>query len=211
MRPSVLPFVTLSVVVCCIRVSSVVIVAYASTELEGANGTLLWKGRRKAAIGVVGALAASCYDFPAMLEPGVDIIEIDRIDRALAKFGPRFLRRVYTPLEAAFCRGRTSELAARFAAKEAVMKALGTGARGVAWREIEVLPNHRGKPLVYLHGRAQKRAERIGLDEIDISMSHSRDFAVAFVAARSRDLEPDRDVWRAKFSEILRDRGLLDA
>ena len=142
---------------------------------------------------------------------GVDIIEIERIERALTKFGQRFLRRVYTDLEAAFCRGRTSELAARFAAKEAVMKALGTGARGVAWREIEVLPNHRGKPLVYLHGRAQKRAERIGLDEIDISMSHSRDFAVAFVAGRSRDLEPDRDVWRAKFAGILRERGLLDA
>ena len=142
---------------------------------------------------------------------GVDIIEIKRIERALAKFGPRFLRRVYTELEAAFCRGRTSELAARFAAKEAVMKALGTGARGVAWHEIEVLPNHRGKPLVYLHGRAQKRAQRIGLGELDISMSHSRDFAVAFVAARSRDLEPDRDAWRAKFAGILRERGLLDA
>jgi hypothetical protein len=73
-----------------------------------------------------------------------------------------------------------------------------------------VLPNHRGKPLVYLHGRAQKRAERIGLDEIDISMSHSRDFAVAFVAGRSRDLEPDREAWRAKFAGILRERGLLD-
>ncbi len=141
---------------------------------------------------------------------GVDIIEIERIERALAKFGNRFLRRVYTPLEAAFCRGRTSELAARFAAKEAVMKALGTGARGVAWREIEVLPNHRGKPLVYLHGRAKERAQRIGLEEIDISMSHSRDFAVAFVAARSRDLEPEREAWRAKFAGILRDRGLLD-
>ena len=140
---------------------------------------------------------------------GVDIIEIERIEQALAKFGKRFLRRVYTPLEAAFCRGRVSELAARFAAKEAVMKALGTGARGVAWREIEVLPNHRGKPLVYLHGRAQKRAERIGLDEIDISLSHSRDFAVAFVVGRSRDLEPDRAAWRAKFEGIMRERGLL--
>jgi len=156
-------------------------------------------------------LAPSCYDFPAMLATGVDIIEIERIERALANFGPRFLRRVYTQLEAAFCRGRTSELAARFAAKEAVMKALGTGARGVAWREIEVLPNHRGKPLVYLHGRARERAERIGLDELDISMSHSRAFAVAFVVGRSRDLEPDRAAWRTKFAGILRERGLLDA
>ena len=141
---------------------------------------------------------------------GVDIIEIERVQAALAKFGERFLKRVYTDLEVAACRGRVSELAARFAAKEAVMKALGTGARGVAWREIEVLPNHRGKPLVYLHGRAEKRAERIGLDELDISLSHSRDFAVAFVVGRSRDLEPDRAAWRVKFEGIMRERGLLD-
>jgi holo-[acyl-carrier protein] synthase len=140
---------------------------------------------------------------------GVDIVEIERVEKALARFGERFLSRVYTPLEAAFCRGRVSELAARFAAKEAVMKALGTGARGVAWREIEVLPNHRGKPLVYLHGRAKQRAERINLEELDISMSHSREYAVAFVVGRSRDLQPDRDVWRAEFAEIMRERGLL--
>jgi len=142
---------------------------------------------------------------------GVDIIEIERIQQTLARFGPRFLGRVYTKLEVAFCRGRVSELAARFAAKEAVMKALGTGARGVAWREIEVLPNHRGKPMVYLHGRANERAERIGLAEIDISMSHSREYAVAFVVGKSRDLEPDRPAWREKFTAILRERGLLDA
>jgi holo-[acyl-carrier protein] synthase len=91
------------------------------------------------------------------------------------------------------------------------MKALGTGARGVAWREIEVLPNHRGKPMVYLHGRANERAERIGLAEIDISMSHSREYAVAFVVGKSRDLEPDRPAWREKLTAILRERGLLDA
>jgi holo-[acyl-carrier protein] synthase len=140
---------------------------------------------------------------------GVDIIEISRIEAALNKFGDRFLQRVYTPLEAAFCRGRTSELAARFAAKEAVMKALGTGAKGVAWREIEILPNHRGKPLVYLHGRAQARAERIALSGIDISMSHSRELAVAFVVGVSHDLQRDREEWRERFSGILRERGLL--
>ena len=89
------------------------------------------------------------------------------------------------------------------------MKALGTGARGVAWREIEILPNHRGKPLVYLHGRAQVRAERIDLEGIDISLSHSRELAVAMVVAESRDLEPDRDAWRERFAGILRERGLL--
>jgi len=141
---------------------------------------------------------------------GVDVIEIERVEAALARFGERFLRRVYTAEEAAFCRGRVHELAARFAAKEAVMKALGTGARGVAWREIEVLPNHRGKPLVYLYGRARARAERIGLAGLDVSMSHSREYAVAFVVGQSRDLEPDRPGWRRKLIGILRERGLLE-
>jgi holo-[acyl-carrier protein] synthase len=141
---------------------------------------------------------------------GVDIIEIERVEAALGRFGERFLSRVYTVVEVAFCRGRAHELAARFAAKEAVMKALGTGARGVAWREIEVLPNHRGKPLVYLYGRARERAERIGLTGIDVSLSHSREYAVAFVVGQSEDLEPDRERWRLKLIGILRERGLME-
>lgn len=140
---------------------------------------------------------------------GVDIIEIHRVQAVLDRHGPRFLGRVYTPLEVAYCRGRVSEIAARFAAKEAVMKALGTGARGLAWSEIEILPNHRGKPLVYLHGNAAARAERIGMAALDVSMSHSREYAVAFVVGTSRDLEPDRATWREKFTNILRERGLL--
>ena len=140
---------------------------------------------------------------------GVDIIEIERVEAALKRFGERFLGRVYTAVEVAFCRGRVHELAARFAAKEAVMKALGTGARGVAWREIEVLPNHRGKPLVYLYGRAKTRAERIGLSGLDVSLSHSREYAVAFVVGQSEDLEPERERWREKLIGILRERGLL--
>ncbi len=140
---------------------------------------------------------------------GVDIIEIARIEASLARFGERFLQRVYTPLEVAFCRGRTSELAARFAGKEAVMKALGTGAHGVAWREIEIIPNHRGKPLVYLHGRARARAERIALEGLDISLTHSRELAIAMVTGLSVDLEPDRDHWRDRFAGILRERGQL--
>jgi holo-[acyl-carrier protein] synthase len=141
---------------------------------------------------------------------GVDIIEIERVGAVLARFGERFLTRVYSDVEAAFCRGRVSELAARFAAKEAVMKALGTGARGVTWREIEVLPNRRGKPLVYLYGRARERAERIGLSGIDVSMSHSREYAVAFVVGHAGEPEPDRDGWREKLIGILRERGLLE-
>src|SRR3989304_6357857 len=90
---------------------------------------------------------------------------------------------------AAFCRGRVHELAARFAAKEAVMKALGTGARGLAWREIEVLPNHRGKPLVYLYGRALERARQIGVDAIEVSLSHSRQLALASVVSVQQNNE----------------------
>ena len=142
---------------------------------------------------------------------GVDIIELERVAAALKRHGGRFLERVYTPLEAAVCHGRLPELAARFAAKEAMMKALGTGARGVAWREIEVLPNRRGKPLVYLHGRAGERAARIGLDGLDVSMSHSRRYAVAFVVASANSTgAADREAWREKLVDIARERGWLE-
>jgi len=112
---------------------------------------------------------------------GIDMVEIERVERALQRWGPRFLTRVYTEAEVRFCRGRVRELAARFAGKEAVMKALGTGARGVRWREIEILPNRRGAPLVYLYGRARARAEELGLDGLVISLSHSRLYALASV------------------------------
>ncbi|MBI4299551.1 MAG: holo-ACP synthase [Chloroflexi bacterium] len=116
-----------------------------------------------------------------MLTTGIDIMEIERIEAALARWGDRFLWRVYSPKEIAFCRGRVPELAVRFAGKEAVMKALGTGARGVGWREIEILPMRGGKPLVHLHGRARSRADALGLGELAISLSHSRIYAVASV------------------------------
>ena len=142
---------------------------------------------------------------------GIDIIEMERVATVLERHGQRFIDRVYTPIEAAICRGRPHELAARFAAKEAVMKALGTGARGVAWREIEVLLNRRGKPLVYLHGHARQRASEIGLDGLDLSMSHSRQHAIAFVVASadSHHAEGDPDRWRERLVDILKERGLL--
>ncbi len=141
---------------------------------------------------------------------GIDIIEIERIKQALDRFGERFLRRVFTPMEVALFRSRPHELAARFAAKEAVMKALGTGARGVAWREIEVLPNRRGKPLVYLHGRARERAQAMGLQGLDVSMAHSRRYAVAMAVGHVRaEDEGHRQRWRLHLGAILRERGLL--
>ncbi len=112
---------------------------------------------------------------------GVDIIEIPRIAKAVGRWGERFLRRIYTEKELRVCRNRISSLAARFAAKEAVMKALGTGRRGVGWHEVEILSDSSGKPVVYLHGRAQNRAKRLKLKGLAVSLSHSRDYAIASV------------------------------
>ena len=122
------------------------------------------------------------------LSAGVDIVELDRIRRVLERHGGRFLTRIYTSEEIARYGERLPELAARFAAKEAVSKALGVGlnhmsAHGIGWREVEVLPDPLGKPVVHLSGRAQLLAEEQDLGEWAISLSHSRDYAVAFVVA----------------------------
>lgn len=118
-----------------------------------------------------------------MHSTGVDIIEVSRIRSALARFGERFLLRVYTDAEIRFCRGRVQELAARFAGKEAVAKALGTGLRGISWRDVEILPDAKGKPNVALHGRARERAMELNLVDFAISLSHLNDHAIAFVVA----------------------------
>ncbi len=110
---------------------------------------------------------------------GTDIIEIERIRDAVDNYGDRFLNRVFTPDELKFCGRRAHTLAAAFASKEAVMKLLGTGNRGVAWREIETLYHPTGKPHIRLNGRAKKQAEALGIKEIDVSLSHSRDNAIA--------------------------------
>lgn len=141
---------------------------------------------------------------------GIDLIETDRVRKVLEKHPERFIRRVYTPAEAAFCRGRVPELAARFAAKEAVMKALGTGARSVAWRDIEVLPDRRGKPLVYLYGGAKRRAEVIGLEAIDISLTHLAEFAMAAVVCTATRPESEPAEARARLVAWLQSRGLLE-
>ena len=122
------------------------------------------------------------------LSAGVDIIELDRIRQALDRYGERFLARLYTSEEIARYGNRLPELAARFAAKEAVSKALGVGinhmsAHGIGWREVEVLPDPLGKPVIRLYGRARQLAEEQGLREWAISLSHGRQHAVAFVVA----------------------------
>jgi len=120
-----------------------------------------------------------------MISVGVDIVEIERIAAALERWDSRFMRRIYTPAEARHCDGRIPELAARFAAKEAISKALGTGLVGIAWSEMEILSDQRGKPEIRLHGRALERARSLGLDEWAISLSHSERDAIAFVVASS--------------------------
>ena len=120
-----------------------------------------------------------------MLVSGVDIIEIHRIRDVAKRYGERFLRRVYTEGEIAYCRDRAPQLAGRFAAKEAVMKALGTGVRGVRWKEIEVLRKRGQAPTVQLHGAALIRAKRLGIDHLSVSLSHSQEYAVAFVVGES--------------------------
>ncbi len=108
---------------------------------------------------------------------GIDIIEISRIKRAITRRGESFLKRVYTGPELALYRTKPASLAARFAGKEAVIKTL--HARGVALREIEILSEPDGRPQVKLYGRAKKQAAELGLSHLAISLSHSREYAVA--------------------------------
>ena len=122
-----------------------------------------------------------------MLITGVDIIEIKRVEKVAFSYGDRFLKRIYTDGEIEYCRGRAPQLASRFAAKEAVMKALGTGIRGVGWRDVEIKRKRGMAPHIKLHGRAKKRASQIGLKGLAISLSHSKEFAVASVIGESTE------------------------
>jgi len=112
-------------------------------------------------------------------ELGIDIIKVERIREALARFGERFSRRVLTEAEQRYVRARPETLAGRWAAKEAVSKVLGLGVRGIGWREIEIERLPTGQPAVRLHGRAARRAEQLGMGRIAVSISHEADYAVA--------------------------------
>jgi holo-[acyl-carrier protein] synthase len=120
-----------------------------------------------------------------MLRTGVDLIEIARVRAAIDAHGDRFLQRVYTESELTCCGQRVESLAARFAAKEAVAKTLGTGLwrDGVAWTDIEVLREASGAPRLILHGAAATIAADLGLHTWSISLSHDRAQAIAFVVA----------------------------
>ena len=120
---------------------------------------------------------------------GIDIAEVPRIRQSIARFGDRFLRRVYTAGEIRYCdskANRVERYAARFAAKEAAMKALGTGWRhGVRWRDIEVANAPSGKPTLNLMGVAREFADRLGVKNISLSITHSGNLALAQVIFES--------------------------
>ena len=112
-------------------------------------------------------------------ELGIDIIKVDRIRAALDKFGERFSKRVLTPSEQRYVRGRPETFAGRWAAKEAVSKVLGLGVRGIGWKEIEIERLPTGQPSVRLHGRAERRSRQLGMARIAVSITHESDYAVA--------------------------------
>jgi holo-[acyl-carrier protein] synthase len=116
---------------------------------------------------------------------GLDIAEIDRIEAAITRHGAPILERLYTPEEVAYCeshRNKFERYAGRFAAKEAAMKALGTGwRRGVRWRDIEVIRERSGKPSLALKGAAKRIAEELGTKNISLTITHSGNLALAEV------------------------------
>ena len=107
----------------------------------------------------------------------------------MERHGQRFLHKVYTDREIAYCSGRPSELAARFAAKEATSKALGTGLKGIFWRDMEILSDLLGKPQLILHGTALVRARELGIQELGVSLTHTKNLAIASVIGLIQELE----------------------
>jgi holo-[acyl-carrier protein] synthase len=118
---------------------------------------------------------------------GTDMIEIKRLQESIDRFGERFLERIFTAGEIAYCarkKNAAESFAARFAAKEAAAKALGTGiSHGVSWKEFEVIREVSGRPMLRLSGRAAELAEAMGVRRIQLSLTHSRELAVAVVVA----------------------------
>jgi holo-[acyl-carrier protein] synthase len=116
---------------------------------------------------------------------GIDIAEVPRIRQTIARFGNRFLQRIYTPGEIRYCDSKANSVeryAARFAAKEAAMKALGTGwSRGVRWRDCEVARQPGGRPTMIFHGKAGEVAGRLNVKNTSLSISHTAEQAIAQV------------------------------
>ncbi len=145
-----------------------------------------------------------CRTHGAVPHAGIDAADIPRIARAIERWGQPFLDRVYTPAEQAYCRGMAQRLAGRFAAKEAISKVLGTGIGAIRWREMEILPDPRGKPIVYLHGQAADTAGRLGLGPISVSITHTGDLALAFALALGNAANGDAPAAYPADAEVAR-------
>ena len=115
------------------------------------------------------------------LVTGVDMIEIERVQAAMQRHGQRFLTRVFTPFELSDVGLHPASLAARFAAKEAVSKALGSGIGLVAWQDIEILRGPSREPVLRLHGVAERLASSLGIQRWSLSLSHTHEHAIAMV------------------------------
>jgi holo-[acyl-carrier protein] synthase len=137
--------------------------------------------------GVAGLLAPLHPTQGVNIAVGIDIIEVGRVRKVFEKHGERFLRRVFTEKEVQQCRRggvvRATRLAGRFAAKEAISKALGTGLHGVTWHEVEVVQLRSGRPTVTLYGNARRRAELLGLSAFDVSIADLAELSIAVAVA----------------------------
>ncbi len=120
---------------------------------------------------------------PTILRTGVDLLEIERFTSAYRQYDQRLLQRLFTPTELAENGENMASLAARFAAKEAVAKAFGTGIGRVTWHEIEICRGSAGEPVLHLYGRAQELAQSLRLSHWSLSLSHTQSHAIAFVVA----------------------------
>lgn len=127
---------------------------------------------------------------------GTDIVECLRIAQMIDRHGELFVNRVYTPAEIRYCQSRkqaTQHFAGRWAAKEAILKALGTGwRRGISWRDMEVRNDEQGRPQVALRGAVRDLVEQLGVREILVSISHCRSHAMAYALALGSDAQQDR-------------------
>ena len=117
------------------------------------------------------------------LATGVDLIEISRIEEVISRHGKHYLERIYTHAELELCGKRVESLAGRFAAKEAVAKALGCGIGDVGWKEIEILGDEQNAPVLHLYGEAAKKTDELGLTNWSVSLSHSQSHAIAVAVA----------------------------
>ena len=130
--------------------------------------------------------------YPMIVGTGIDIAEVDRIEQCIARFGTRFTERVFTPDEIRYCESKANKAeryAARFAAKEAGMKAIGTGwSRGVRWRDIEVQRLPGGRPTLAFHGKAGEFFTRLGAENAHLSLTHTKGMAMAVVILESQSL-----------------------